>query len=188
MRWLRTRARAALVTLLACTPAFAGEPGEGRSIQHRGQVIEYLHLAHPADVLMPPGNGPRAPDSPVHTFQLIGRHLVAGDLEEAALLSNEPKRRYEVLRDYRASVGEEAFRKVYARYFDPGNRIVAEARIGDHSLLVVRLASERRLAGQYYAKVEDRWLTDDVPSETRQKLRGILEHLRREAASPPEKE
>lgn len=188
MQPLHSLARTALLCLIACAPAAAGEPAEGRTIQHRGQVIEYLHIAHPADAHAPPGDRPPAPDSPVGTFRLIGRHLVAGELEEAALLSNEPKRRYEVLRDYRESVGDEAFRKVYASYFDPGNRIVAEARIGDHSLLVLRLAGERRLAGQYYARVEDRWLTDDVPNETRLRLRGILEHLRREAAAAPEQD
>ena len=186
---MRIAMRACLATLLvAMTLVARAQASEGRSIEHRGQVIEYLYIAHAADALRTVGDGPRAPDSPISTFQLIGRHLVAGDIEEAALLSNEPKRRYEVLRDYRESVGTEEFRKVYASYFDPGNRVVGEARIGDHSVLVVQLASQKRLAGQYYARVEDRWLTDDVPTETRLKLRWVLEHLRREAAAPAGKD
>ncbi len=182
-------ARACVAALLvAAALAARAQASEGRSIEHRGQVIEYLFIPHAPDALRTAGDGPRAPDSPLSTFQLIGRHLVAGDLEEAALLSNEPKRRYEVLRDYRDSVGAEEFKKVYASYFDAGNRVVGEARIGDHSVLVVQLAGQKRLAGQYYARIEDRWLTDDVPTETRLRLRWVLEHLRREAAAPPEKE
>jgi len=34
------------------------------------------------------------------------RYLAAGDIEQAAQLSNAPQRRAEVLRDYRQSVGE----------------------------------------------------------------------------------
>lgn len=186
---MRTAVRTCIAAaLVAVALAARAQAPEGRSIEHRGQVIEYLFIAHAPDALAPAGEGPRAPDSPLSTFQLIGRHLVAGDLEEAALLSNEPKRRYEVLRDYRDSVGVDEFKKVYASYFDPGNRVVGEARIGDYSVLVVHLASQKRLAGQYYARIEDRWLTDDVPTETRLKLRWVLEHLRREVAAPAGKD
>lgn len=179
--------RALVALLLAAAPAVAmaqAGAGEGRRIEVRGEAVEFLLIAHAADAHLAPPDAPTPADSPLATFRLLQKHLVAGDIEEAALLSNEPKRRYEVLRDYRNAVGEEAFRKVYAEYFDPANRLVAEARIGEHSLLVWRIESGRRLAGQYYTRVEGRWLTDDVPTETRRKLRAVLEHLRREAAEP----
>lgn len=186
---MRIAARACLAALLVAVAVGArAQASEGRSIEHRGQVIEYLYIAHGPEALVRDGDGAGAPDSPLGTSRLLGRYLVAGNIEEAALLSNEPKRRYEVLHDYRESVGAEEFRKVYASYFDPGNRLVAEARIGDHSLLVWQLAGQKRLAGQYYARIEDRWFTDDVPTETRLKLRWVLEHLRREAAAPAEKD
>lgn len=180
MRW----GPGALALALLVAGAASAQTAEGRRIEHRGEAIEFLYIAHRGDAHLAPGDDALPADSPLRTFRQQHRHLVAGDIEEAALLSNEPKRRFEILRDYRDAVGVDEFRKVYAKYFDPANRIVAEARIGDHSLLVWRLADEKRLAGLYYARIEDRWLTDDVPTETRLKLRWVLEHLRREAAAP----
>jgi hypothetical protein len=112
------------------------------------------------------------------------RRLAAGDITEAAALSNAPARRYEVLRDYRASVGEDEFKRIFARYLEPENRIVAEIAIGAHRLIVWDLgAASHHVAGQYYVDVEGSFLMDDVPSETRTNLRRVLETYRK-AAKP----
>jgi hypothetical protein len=122
---------------------------------------------------------PSAADSARATAMLMLRHLAEGNIEEAAALSNAPRRRLEVLRDYRDAVGEEEFKRVFGRYFAPENRLIAEVAIGRHRLLVWDLGEAgNRLAGQYYVEVEGRFLLDDVPSRERSELRGVLERIR----------
>jgi hypothetical protein len=105
----------------------------------------------------------------------ILKHLVAGELEAAAALSNAPERRLEVLRQFRGSVGEEQFRELFGRYFAPENRIVMEAAIGTRRLLVWDLGeANHQLAGQYFVELEGRFVTDDVPSAERAKLEHVL--------------
>ena len=106
--------------------------------------------------------------------------LAEGDIEAAARLSNAPERRYEVLRDYRAQVGEEEFKRVYARYFEPSNRLMAEAAIGKRRLLVWQLGQAGgQLAGQFFVEVDGRFLLDDVPSPERQRLERVLREYRK---------
>jgi hypothetical protein len=106
--------------------------------------------------------------------------LAEGNIEAAAQLSNAPGRRYEVLRDYRAQVGGEEFKRVYARYFEPGNRLMAEAAIGKRRLLVWRLGQAGgQLAGQFFVEVDGRFLLDDVPSPERQRLERVLREYRK---------
>lgn len=110
---------------------------------------------------------------------LMLRHLAEGNIEEAAALSNAPRRRFEVLRDYRDAVGEEEFKRVFGRYFTPGNRLIAEVAIGRHRLLVWDLGEAgNQLAGQYYVEVEGKFLMDDVPSRERSRLRRVLDAYR----------
>jgi hypothetical protein len=106
--------------------------------------------------------------------------LAEGDIEAAARLSNAPERRYEVLRDYRAQVGEEEFKRVYARYFEPSNRLMAEAAIGKRRLLVWQLGQAGgQLAGQFFVEVDGRFVLDDVPSPERQRLERVLRDYRK---------
>lgn len=108
------------------------------------------------------------------------RLLAQGDIEAAAKLSNAPKRRYEVLRDFRESVGHEQFRRVFARYLAPGNRLLAEAAIGDRRLLIWELGeADGHLAGQYFVRIEDRFLLDDIPNDGRSQLQQVLESYRK---------
>jgi len=122
---------------------------------------------------------PSAADSARGTALLVLRHLAEGNIEEAAALSNSPRRRFEVLRDYRNAVGEEEFKRVFGRYFTPGNRLIAEVAIGRHRLLVWDLGEAgNQLAGQYYVEVEGKFLMDDVPSAERSRLRRVLDAYR----------
>ena len=76
-------------------------------------------------------------------------------------------------------VGEEEFKRLFARYFEPGNRLLAELALGPRRLLVWELGdADNRLAGQYYVEVDGQFLMDDVPSEERSKLRQVLEKLK----------
>jgi hypothetical protein len=120
-----------------------------------------------------------APDSARGTALTMLKYLADGDLEQAAALSNAPKRRLEVLRSYRDSVGEEAFRRVFGRFLAPDNRLIAEVAIGPRRLLVWELGeSGSRLAGQFYIEVDGKFLVDDMPSHGRAELRRVLQRYR----------
>lgn len=109
----------------------------------------------------------------------IVTYLAAGQIDEAARLSNEPGRRTEVLRDYLASVGDAEFRRVYAQYLE--NTVVAEIAIGPRRLVIWQLQSAGdHLAGQYYIETDGRFLLDDRPGPERLALQQVLaEHRRR---------
>ena len=152
------------------------ELGDGERIAYTLRTYPAgAHVARPAAAL--------APTSALDTARLLNLHLSTGDIEEAALLSNSPRRRFEVLQDYRRSVGDDEFRRVFAQYLVPENRLVAEIAIGPHRLLIWELKQipaeqASHLAGQYFVEIEGRYLVDDVPSPARTSLRRVLEAYR----------
>ena len=149
-------ARFLFVFLLAALPARAQEPG-------------YRLITDPAESARPAA------------LEIL-KHLAAGELEAAAARSNAPQRRLEVLRSFRDSVGEEQFKRIFERYFEPHNRIVLEAAIGSHRLVVWELGEAgSKLAGQYYVEADGRFLMDDVPNAERSRLQRVLEAHRRQA-------
>jgi hypothetical protein len=124
---------------------------------------------------------PSAPDSARGTALTVLKHLAAGELEQAAAWSNAPYRRFEVLRDYRDSVGEEVFKRAFGRFLEPESRLIAEVAIGPRRLLVWALGgASGELAGQFYVEVDGRFLLDDVPSRERDQLRRVLNKYRKE--------
>jgi hypothetical protein len=151
---------------------------ETRTLEVDGgaKVTYTLHL-HPAGAHVAPGDP--APTSALSTAKLLSRHLAAGDLTEAALLSNAPRRRFEVLRDFQESVGAEEFKRVFAQYLSGENRLLAEIAIDKHRLLVWDLrGGTTRVAGQYFVEIDGRYLIDDVPNDVRTRLRWVLEAYR----------
>ena len=173
-----TLALAAALTLALVPDVAAGQSVEERSFAVEGETLRYTLRTHPADAhRLDPAAQP-APGSPLDTAKLLNQHLTAGKIEDAALLSNSPKRRYEVLKEYQQELGEEEFRRVFAQYFYPENRIAAEIAIGAHTLLIWHLAQTDRYAGLFFMEIEGRTLMDDVPSETRSQLRRLLEAYR----------
>ena len=148
-----------------------------------GERIEYVVQNHPADAHVARSAATLAPTSALNAAKLLNLHLTTGDIEEAALLSNAPRRRFEVLQDYRRSIGDDEFKRVFAQYLVPENRLVAEIEIGRHHLLIWELKQipaeqQSHLAGQYFVEVEGRYLVDDVPNATRTSLRRVLEAYR----------
>ena len=144
-----------------------------------GGRVTYTLRTHAPDAHAARPKGELAPTSALDAAKLLNLHLTAGDIEEAALLSNAPRRRFEVLRDYRAEVGEEEFKRVFAQYFYPENRLLAEVGIGKHRLLIWDLREgANRIAGQYFVEIEGRYLVDDVPNDARTSLRWVLEAYR----------
>lgn len=171
-----------LLALAAAAPARAEEL---RTLElEDGERLNYMLRKHPVDAHLLDSAAELVPTSALNTAKLLNRHLSAGEIEEAALLSNTPRRRYEVFRDYRNTIGEDEFKRVFARYFYPENRLLAEIVIGRHHLLIWDLKESGRLAGQYFVEVEGRFLLDDVPSETRSGLRRVLEAWRNGTVRP----
>jgi hypothetical protein len=193
MRGASRAATLACAALLACALPAAAQTGAApggaapseaaRTLElDEGVRIAYTLRTHAPDAHLLDPAAELKPDSPLATAKLLNRYLVAGDLVEAAALSNAPKRRFEVFRDYRNSVGPDEFKRIFAQYFDPANRLLAEIAIGPHALLIWQMgeATERagRLAGQYFKEIEGRWLMDDVSSPERSSLRRVLEAYR----------
>jgi hypothetical protein len=124
---------------------------------------------------------PSAPDSARDTALTVLKHLAAGELEQAAAWSNAPYRRFEVLRAYRDSVGEEEFKRIFGRFLAPENRLIAEVAIGPRRLLVWALGEAGgHVAGQFYVEVDGKFVLDDVPSRERDELRRVLRRYRSE--------
>jgi len=139
----------------------------------------------------------KTPDGKTISYRIVGQgeasaqpvamqllvHLAAGRIEEAAKLSNEPSRRTEVLRDYLGVVGEAEFRRVYAQYLAPQNRVVAEIAMGPRRLIIWNLETAgRKLAGQYYIEADGgKFLMDDRPGPERMAMQRILTEHRRQA-------
>lgn len=150
-----------------------------------GATVAYVIRVHPADAHLAKPEKELTPATALDAAKLLNLHLSTGNIEEAALLSNAPRRRFEVLRDYQKEVGEEAFKRVFAQYFFPENRLVAEIVIDQHRLLLWELKTGARtgaeatvLAGQYFVEIEGRYLVDDVPNDQRTRLRWVLEAYR----------
>jgi hypothetical protein len=163
---------------LGGTSGALAQPVARHTLQVNGQALQFEVRSYPADAKAIDPAVQLEPVTPLDTAKLLHRFLTAGKIEDAALLSNAPRRRFEVFRDYQASVGEDGFREVFTEYFKPANRLLAEILMGPHSLLVWQLSERSRYVGQYYVKVEDKVLLDDVPNETRARLRQVLEAIR----------
>ncbi|MGQ0510925.1 MAG: hypothetical protein ACT4P9_09955 [Betaproteobacteria bacterium] len=172
-----------LAAALAVAPALRAQEGEPRVLEVEDQPrIEYRLRTHPANAHVLTPAVALSPDSALNAAKLLNLHLSTGDLEEAAVLSTSPKRRFEVLRDYREAVGTEEFKRVFAQYFDPANRLLAEVAIDRHRLLIWELrgaaGQPSHLAGQYFIEVDGKYLLNDVPSPARAQLRRVLEAYR----------
>jgi hypothetical protein len=176
----RTPFFAAIALALCFSAALHAQSEEAKTLElEGGGMVAYTLRTHPANAHLARPVGELAPTSALDTAKLLNLHLSSGDIEEAALLSNAPRRRFEVLRDYRESVGGEEFKRVFAQYFYPENRLLAEIAIGRHHLLVWDLKDgATRIAGQFFVEVEGRYLVDDVPNDTRTSLRWVLEAYR----------
>jgi hypothetical protein len=168
-----------LATLILSLGAHA-QTEDKRTLQREdGTSVTYTVRTYPPDALLLRPDGKPVPTSALDTAKLINLYLSDGDIEEAALLSNSPRRRFEVLRDYRESVGEAEFKRVFAQYLAPENRLIAEIAIDNRRLLIWDLREgTTRIAGQYFVQVEGNFLIDDVPNEQRTRLRWVLEAYR----------
>jgi hypothetical protein len=166
----------ALVVLALCAFIAAAQAEERTLELADGRTLRYSVLA--------PGQ-PMPASARGTATRLLG-FLAAGDLEEAATLSSAPKRRFEVLRDYRAAVGEAEFKRIFSRFLEPENPVLAEIAMDKHRLIIWDLGEARhQLAAQYYVEVEGRFLMDDVPSQARSDLRRILQAYRNEKSAKP---
>ena len=122
---------------------------------------------------------PGSAGSAYDTAKKLLAHLSEGNIEAAAALSNAPERRRDVLLYYRQTVGEEEFKRIFSRYLDPANALIAEVAMGPRRLLLWKLGEANdHIAGQFYIEADGRFLMDDVPGEERNRLRSVLEAAR----------
>jgi hypothetical protein len=173
----RTAALVAGLLFACCAHA---QTEETRTLEVDGGArVSYVLRVYPAGAHLVQPGAQLAPTSALDTAKLLNQHLSSGEIEEAALLSNAPRRRFEVLTEYRKDVGEEEFKKVFAGYLVPETRLVAEIAIDRQRLLIWELTQAKgQLAGQYFVEVDGRYLVDDVPNDTRTRLRWVLEAYR----------
>jgi hypothetical protein len=168
--------------LAACllSAALHAQSEEMRTLEVEGRPqVTYTLRTHTADAQPAAPGKEAAPVGVLDVARLLHLYLSMGDIEEAALLSNSPRRRFEVLREYRESVGEDEFKRVFTQYLQPENRLLAEIGIDKHRLLIWDLKQgATRIAGQYFVEIEGRYLVDDVPNETRTRLRWVLDAYR----------
>jgi hypothetical protein len=148
--------------------------GEERSIDLGGGKTLRYALLRPGDA---------APSALVAAREIL-RLLAEGEITQAASFSNAPERRQEVLQDYRASVGDAEFKRIFARY--ARSPVRAEVAIGSHRLIIRDLEDgQNSLAGQYFVEVGGRFVVDDVPNETRADLRRVLQTFRKPPGPSP---
>jgi len=168
------------LAVLFFTTALHAQSEETRTLDVEGGArVPYILRSHPADAHLLQPATVLEPTSALNAAKLLNLHLSTGDIEEAALLSNAPRRRFEVLQDYRQSIGEDEFKRVFAQYFDRNNRLIAEIAIDRHRLLIWDLREgATRIAAQYFVEIDGRYLIDDVPNDARTRLRWVLEAYR----------
>jgi hypothetical protein len=141
-------------------------------------LVAALHAALPASAAEPRVITDPAQSARPAALRIL-KHLAAGELASAAAFSNAPERRLEVLRQFRESVGDERFMGLFGRYFAPENRIVMEAAVGRHRLLVWDLGEAgHELVGQYFVEVDGGFVMDDVPNAERRQLQRLLADVR----------
>jgi hypothetical protein len=163
--------------LALCAAALAAHAEERTLDIGGGKSIRYsvLDAASPAQA------------SATGTALQIVRLLADGRIEEASVLSNSPQRRLEVLRDYRASVGEQEFRRVFGQFLRPENRVMAELAMERHRLVIWDLGeADHHLAAQYFVEADGKFVLDDVPSEARANLRRVLQSYRASRSAKPD--
>ena len=137
--------------------------------------MRYTLRSHPADAHRFDPAAQLSPTSALDTLKLLSQYLIAGKIEDAALLSNAPKRRHEVLQDYQQKP-EKEFRTVFEQYFTPRTGWWRKSPPAS-TLLIWHLAQTDRYAGLFFVRIAGH-LMDDVPSETRLQLRRLLEAYR----------
>jgi len=159
----RSARRLSWCAWLLAALAFAAVADERTLKLRDGGEIHYQLLA------------PGTPDSASATANHLLSLLAEGKIEEAAALSNAPKHRAEVLSQYRASVGDAEFRRIFGLYGQPPNRLIAEVVIGERHLLIWDLVdADHRLAGQYFVRSGGGFVLDDSVSDERSRLQRVL--------------
>lgn len=181
----RVPRRALLAGMLFALAAQAQTEETRTLAREDGTSVTYTLRSYPPNAhLLQPDTRP-VPTSALESAKLIILHLSDGDIEQAALLSNAPRRRYEELANFKKTYGDDEFKRVFAAYFDPNNSVAAEIVVDNRSLLIWKLTSAPKpgtpsfhYAGQFFVEVDGAYLIDDVPNDQRARLRWVLEAYR----------
>lgn len=169
--------RSFLAALVACTPVAWADEQRVLELEN-GDRVGYALRIHPEGAHLFDASAPLAPTSALNTAKLLTRHLAEGRIEDAALLSNAPKARFERLRESFEGWSDGDFKRTYGRYFAPENRIVGEVSIDAHRLVMWYLRDTDHLTGFFLVEIDGKTLLDDVPNRTRSTLHRVLEAYR----------
>jgi hypothetical protein len=172
----------ALTPIFLLTLGAHAQTEEVRTLEREdGSSVSYTLRTYPEGAHLLRPDAKPVPTTALDAAKLIILHLSDGDIEEAALLSTSPRRRYEELVKFRESSGEEQFKRLYSQYFSPENRLIAEIAIDRQRLVLWELLSTDRpgapksiVTGQFFVEVDGQYLLDDRPNETRSRLHSIL--------------
>lgn len=177
----RVRGARVLATAFAClavAAAHAQTAGSQGLKLADGRTVDFtLRTPPPGAVTIPPA-GTLAPKDAFDAARLLISDLARGRIEDAALLSNAPKQRYRLLRDAYSGWNAGDYARAYARYFVAPNRIVAEASIGPHHLVLWKLQDIDYLAGYFFMDIDGKTYLDDWPGPTRADLEQLLQAYR----------
>lgn len=170
-------ASSALAAACACVALASAhaQPAQTRSFRLAdGKSITYTLREFPRDTRRRAPDTKLEPTSALDTARLLISDLARGKVEDAALLSNAPKQRYKLLHDAYTGWTAGDFARTYGRYFLPQNRIVAEASIGAHHLVLWRLQDIDYLAGYFFMDIDGKTYLDDWLSPQRSQLEQLL--------------
>ena len=173
-RWL---SRSFLTALIACAPVARADEQRVLELEN-GDRVGYALRIHPEGAHLFDASAQLAPTSALNTAKLLTRYLAEGRIEDAALLSNAPKARFERLRESFEGWSDGDFKRTYGRYFAPENRIVGEVSIDAHRLVMWYLNDADHLTGFFLVEIDGKTLLDDVPSAARATLRRVLDAYR----------
>ena len=166
-----------LAALIACAPLARADEQRVLELEN-GDRVGYALRMHPGDAHLFDASAQLAPTSALNTAKLLTRYLAEGRVEDAALLSNAPKARFERLRESFEGWSDSDFKRTYGRYFAPENRIVGEVSIDAHRLVMWYLRDTDHLTGFFFVEIDGNLLLDDVPNQTRSSLHRVLEAYR----------
>jgi hypothetical protein len=172
----------ALPALLLVAHGAQAQSEEVRTLKRAdGSSVSYTLRTFPADAHLLRPDAKPVPTTALDAAKLIILHLADGEIEDAALLSNSPRRRYEELVKFREASGADHFKRLYSQYFSPENRLIAEIAIDRQRLVLWELKAAEKagrpdsiVTGQFFVEVDGLYLLDDKPNETRARLQSIL--------------
>jgi hypothetical protein len=118
--------------------------------------------------------------SPVSCSHLFYSLLAAGDIDGAAVLSNDPEKTRTKYTRQMDRTGQDEFKKMFAAYFSGSAKVRYCFSLGDHSMIIVRSNEMGMDIAQFYVKAGKQFLVEEKESKERDQLGKIYGQLKDE--------